>query len=253
MSTELQRMEERILASLQKVKSEITNDTIASHEKLLKCMQEATERFDVLESKVTDIGNVQIQLQSKIKTLNEHVDDSTAHVAQDVDRKLRELRDAVQEERRKMIRLSNVVLFGVPETTAGIEIASKMMKVLLPDWTGNIDEDRIGSLDSAKPRPLRVKLDNYNQKRKALSSKRMLKTYPEFNGISVQRDMTKAEQKESKEKLKSKPNTSNPVSQLGPSSSGVKTRAGTKRRCSSELNENQSSKFGKPEETIDMD
>jgi hypothetical protein len=163
-----------------------------------------------------------------------------------VDSKLRELREAVQEERRKMNRLSNV-------TRASIEIASKMMKVLLPDWTGNIDEDRIGSIDSAKPRPLRVKLDNYNQKRKALSSKRKLATHPELKGISVQRDMKTAEQKKSKEKLKSKPNTSNPVNQPGPSSSGVKTRAGIKKRRSSELNHNQSIKFGKAEETIDVD
>jgi hypothetical protein len=145
-----------------------------------------------------------VEMDLKLKSLDKHVDESTALIANDVDKKLRDLKDDVQEERRKFIRLSNVVLFGVPENHEGLETASKMIKILLPDWTEDIYDDRIGSADSAEPRPLRVKLDNYTQKRKALSSKRKLATFPEFKGISVQPDMTKTEQVKSKEKSRAK-------------------------------------------------
>jgi hypothetical protein len=258
MSSEMNLMEDRILASLRNVKNEITNETITSHNKILVSIQAVTDRFDALESSVADISKCQIELNAKLKKLDARVDDSSAQVAVQVDKKLRELREDVQEERRKMIRLCNVVLFGVPETTAGMEIASRMMSILLPDWTGVIDDDRIGSADSAKPRPLRLKLDNYHQKRRALASKRKLAAHPEFRGISVQPDMTKTEQIKSKEKSRSKPKSTSSASQLTsqtvrPSSSGVKTRAGTKRKSSSELKDSDSSKFGKGEDSIEMD
>jgi hypothetical protein len=96
------------------------------------------------------------------------------------------------------------VLFGVAETKEMLEIATRMISVLLLDWKGQIDNDRIESADSAKPRPLRIKLDNYQQKRKALSSKRKLATFPEIKGTSVQLEMTKTEQEMSKERSNTK-------------------------------------------------
>jgi hypothetical protein len=261
MSSDMKLMEDRILASLRE-----TNASIVESEKtILLSISAVTERFDALESKVADISTRQSLLDSKVRTLNARVEDSTAQVAQDCDEKIRELKEQVQEERRKLIRLSNVVLFGVAETKEGLEIATRLISVLLPDWKGQIEDDRIGSADSSKPRPLRIKLDNYQQKRKALSSKRKLAKFPEFEGISVQPDMTKTEQKMSKERSNTKKSsqksrskstqqpTSSGAMQPGSSKSGVETRADRKRRCSSDLNVSQSSKFGKGNDSIDID
>jgi hypothetical protein len=255
MSDEMKLMESRILQSL--------NDVKKSQTTIIDSIQAVTERFDVLESRVADISTRQTEMDSKLRTLNQRVDDSKAQVAVDIEEQLRDLREEVQEERRKLIRLCNVVLFGVPETNEGLEVATKMISVLLPDWKGQIEDDRIGAPDAVKPRPLRVKLDNHHQKRKALSSKRKLKTFPEFKGISVQPDMTKTEQKNSKEKL-AKFKSSQPVKNqskrkastqptAAPSTSGVITRADRKRRCSAELTGIQTSKFGKSDEFIDVD
>jgi hypothetical protein len=240
MAGEMKMMEQRILAS---------------QNEILLSIKKVTDRFDALENKVSDIALHQVEMDSKLKSLNKHVDESTTLIAIDVDKKLRDLKEDVQEERRKLIRLCNVVLFGVPENQEGLETASNMIKILLPDWAGEIYDDRIGSGDSAKPRPLRVKLDNYTQKRKALSSKRKLKTFPEFNGISVQPDMTKTEQLKSKEKSransKSSKSSSHPIDNK-PSSSGVATRS-VKRKSSSELRGSQTNKFGKGDNSIDID
>jgi hypothetical protein len=108
-----------------------------------------------------------------------------------------------------------------------------------------------------------VKLDNHHHKRKVLSRKRKLATFPVFKGISVQPDMRKTEQKNSKEKL-AKYKSSQPAKTQSkrkastqptavPSTSGGITRADRKRRCSAELTGSHTSKFGKSDELIDVD
>jgi archaellum component FlaC len=131
MSDEMKLLESRILQSL--------NDVKKSQTTIIDSIQAVTERFDVLESRVADISTRQTEMDSKLRTLNQRVDDSKAQVAVDIEEQLRDLREEVQEERRKLIRLCNVVLFGVPETNEGLEVATKMISVLLPDWKGQIE------------------------------------------------------------------------------------------------------------------
>jgi hypothetical protein len=62
-----------------------------------------------------------------------------------------------------------------------LEVATKMVSVLLPDWNGQIAHARIEGSDyikvTVKPSPLRVKLDNHHQKKKALPSKGKLAAF----------------------------------------------------------------------------
>jgi hypothetical protein len=235
--SDLKLMEDKILASLE-----------ASQKKILTSIQAVTDRFDVLENQVAVVSSRQSELDSKLRKLAEQVDGSTAQITIDVEKRMRDLKEDVQEERRKLIRLCNVVLFGVPETKDGLDLATHLLGVILPDWKGVVDDDRIGNVDAPQPRPLRIKLDNHHQKRKALSSKRKLAKFPEFMGISYLIPHTSVFGVHPSGSM-----TQPTPRQNGSSKQGTQTRSDRKRRCSSELDESQISKFGKGDDSTHID
>jgi hypothetical protein len=141
--------------------------------------------------------------------------------------------------------MSNIVLFGVPEGKEDLDLASNLLKLLIPDWKGHLEEDRISAPSTPIPRPLRVWLDDYVQKRKALSCNRKLASRPEFRGISVQADLTKSQQSKKKER-RVQPTITGSSKNYWRSSSWV----GVKRKNVDQDEEDEQNKRGKDDSTF---
>jgi hypothetical protein len=80
------------------------------------------------------------------------VDDKIVEATAGVDRQISSIRDEMHEHQRKIARMSNSVLFGVPERKEGLDLALSLMNLLIPEWTGNLEDDRIGSDTAPKPK-----------------------------------------------------------------------------------------------------
>lgn len=184
-------MECRLIDAIKDVKSELKNELVNRFKWL-------ENQFGALQGTVEQITTKQQELEIRVDQLGTQVDVKLTQATAGVDKQITDLRDEMHEHQRKMFRMSNIVLFGVPERKEGLDLALSLMKLLVPEWKGTLEDDRIGAVTAQKPRPLRIRLDNYAQKRRALSSKRKLASCPQYRGISVQADMTKAEQQKKK-------------------------------------------------------
>jgi len=160
------------------------------------------EKVVAIEKKQEELGRDHIQLVERVDRVEDQLKQSTIATDVRVEGVLEQLREEIQEEKRKILRLCNIVLMGVPETEEGLREAESLMKVLLPSWMGTVTDNRIGVPNSKAVRPLRIGLSNVVEKKKALSSSGKLKDHQCFKHISVRRDLTKKEQAEWKEKAK---------------------------------------------------
>jgi hypothetical protein len=191
-------IELRFINAIKDVKSDVHDVKSELKTELSNRFRWLENQFGALQETVEQISTRQEELEIKVNQLGSKVDDKLVEATEGVDKQINQLRDEMHETQRKMARMSNIVLFGVPERQEGLDLALSLMNLLVPEWTGNLDDDRIGADTAPKPRPLRIRLDNYSQKRKALSSKRKLASCPQYHGISVQPDMTKTEQQKKK-------------------------------------------------------
>jgi hypothetical protein len=78
-------------------------------------------------------------------------------------------RGEMHKQQQKMVLMSDVVLFGVPERKEALPLAQSLMKVLVLEWKGNLDNVSIESDIALKPIPLLIGLDNHTQEPKAPS------------------------------------------------------------------------------------
>jgi hypothetical protein len=231
---------------------EFSTSTVCEQSRTKDVKNELVSRFSSLEHRlgvlnciVETVVQKQQQLESKVNRMGSIVDDKLLKASTDVDKQIKIIRDELHEEQRKIARMSNIVLFGVPEKKEGLDLASNLLKLLIPDWKGHLDDDRIGAPPAPKPRPLRVRLENYAQKRKALSCKRKLASRPEFRGISVQADLTKSQQSKKKER-RVQPTITESSKNYGSSSS----RVGVKRKNVDQDEEDEQNKLGKDNSTF---
>lgn len=136
-------------------------------------------------------------LEKRQDSLEERVNNLDGQVWNEV----QALREEIKEERRKIIRLPNIVLMGVPESQEGLEKAKQILAIIAPTFTAPLLDKRIGDANGKKPRPLRVSLATANDKQAALRNCKKLKGLKQFESVSVRKDLTKAEQKQWREKF----------------------------------------------------
>lgn len=80
-------------------------------------------------------------------------------VASDLQSEISAVREEIKVQSRRMHKIMNIVMMGVPETCEGIKTAEKVMQVILPSWNGPLPDVRIGDPNRPKnsyPRPLRI-------------------------------------------------------------------------------------------------
>jgi len=111
------------------------------------------------------------------------------------------IRAEFMEQRDRLIRLNNLVIYGVPESSDGLSLATDLMKILLPSFNGPVVDVRLGPKPmnpaaTTRPRPLRIALNSANEQIIALKNRRKLKGMDIFKGISLNQDLTKKQQEE---------------------------------------------------------
>jgi len=203
---------------------------------LLRRMDSLTEsvnqRIDNMESKILQQNMTSIQIQNDVQTVKSEIADHK----KDVEKKMNEKDD-------RNWRLNNIVIMGAPETAEGNALTQKLLEIILPHKSIHLSDTRIGAPKNSQtgPRPLRIFLDNGNDKRTALNNSKLLKDMKKFDGIYVKRDLTKEQQLKAKEARESQT-----------SRTPVRTRSVTKRKSTSgDESENPISKHGRLNETMD--
>ena len=108
------------------------------------------------------------------------------------------LLQTADELHARSLRVSNLILFGVPENSSGtIEDRknhdTKFCETMFQEL--GIDENfddlyRIGKLKPGSIRPLRLKCESVDQKRRILRSSKALKDNPEYRSVFVNPDRT---------------------------------------------------------------
>lgn len=106
------------------------------------------------------------------------------------------LDERVEEGIRRAVKLSNLMIWGVPEDDQAIQKVKSLLSVILPDSHQQIrvtEQCRVGPAVNGKSRGFCIRLANAGERKEALGNCKLLKGRPEFAGISVARDKTKAE------------------------------------------------------------
>lgn len=107
-----------------------------------------------------------------------------------------DVREEIREQKRRIIRMSNIVVMGIPESDEGLALAQNLLTIIAPSPLGTIPHTRVGDPNGRKPRPLRVSFSSAAARNEVLKNCKKLKGLSQFQGVSVRRDLTKVEQEE---------------------------------------------------------
>jgi polyribonucleotide nucleotidyltransferase len=109
--------------------------------------------------------------------------------------------EAMERDKRR----KNIMIMGVPEQDE--EKTKEFVKVLLDDLLKEEVEHtvvgRVGRVDGAKVRPVRIIIEKADMKRNILKHASMLKAEPKYEKVYVSPDLTRMQQEEDK-KLRDK-------------------------------------------------
>jgi hypothetical protein len=161
---------------------------------LLTEIRSRNEKMDKMFDKIEEMEKKQHTLEMRMDESEMKVDVKINETKAELDQKIQEVRDEVQEERRKLYKVCNIVLMGVPETQDGLDQAADVLNVIAPLFTWRRIDQRIGVTATDRPRPLKVCFPSGNERNAAIRQCHQLKKFPQFSHISVRKDLTKKEQ-----------------------------------------------------------
>jgi hypothetical protein len=150
------------------------NNVILRMDALGTSLQEQTNRTATLERSVSAIANEVDVIRNAV----------SVHFS--------EVEDQIKEGQMRMMKLSNLIIMGVPKDRRGTTTVREILKIILPEFDRPIVENRVGDPKTSKiPRPIRIALSSFDEKRFALDNCRKLKGHNEFKGILAKPDLTK--------------------------------------------------------------
>ncbi len=143
-----------------------------------------------LENRVTDV-------ETRVSTLEKKTDENCSK--DELMKAVKDLKDDFAEQQKRASKRNNAIVFGIPESDAGQQLLQNLLNVLIPGESHKMNSERLGDPEKPRknpdqPRPLRLFLSNYALKRKLFSNLKNLKGLDEFKRVSVDKDLTKAEQ-----------------------------------------------------------
>ncbi|OXA45860.1 hypothetical protein Fcan01_19011 [Folsomia candida] len=182
---------------------------------------------------------------ARIEKRQDDLEEKVEMLAADIHIEFSSVREEIQEHKRIIIRMSNIVMMGVPETSAGLQVAKDIVKIIAPSFCGAIVDNRIGDSNVRKPRPLRISFHSVAEKNAALSMCKKLAGLEAYSSISVRKDLTKQEQVEWRVKVDAR---------KVQNQEKMKTRSSLKRTIDDAENLNQRNpKQNRKESTSDKD
>jgi prefoldin subunit 5 len=181
---------ETIASMIDSVQSDSTT-TKASIDELKSTMDDTMKK--VLER----IENVEASIRTQATRTN-FIEHDIDLIREDIESikttksSVNDIKDVIRESQMRIAKQCNLVFMGVPENHDAINTVKAILHIILPDFNLNIDNNRLGNVDTSKlPRPMRIPLSTLDERRLALRNCRKLKGHPEFKGISVKPDLTK--------------------------------------------------------------
>ncbi|OXA43193.1 hypothetical protein Fcan01_22044 [Folsomia candida] len=155
---------------------------------------------DLSKELLNKVGSI-VDRVTILEKRQDRIEKKIDEVAPDVHSEIAQVREEMQEQTRRIHKVLNIVMMGVPETKEGIAAATKVMGIILPAWTEALPNIRIGDPNrkSPHPRPLRVTLRNAQEKSEALRNCWKLKDHQDLKTIAVRRDLTRKQQEEWKD------------------------------------------------------
>lgn len=178
-------------SSMESILGELKQSMDSMHTKFDNFSQQLKE----VQDKVRNLEDGQVDLAGKVSVL-----ETTSATKMELSASQAELK----EELERIRRASNVMMFGVEETEDGMRLADAVLRLILPHRTDHFVMHRQITKSTAKPRPLKVLLNNPGERNMALSNRKLMKGIPEYKSISVQPDRTKIQRTENAEKYKQK-------------------------------------------------
>lgn len=150
-----------------------------------------------LQESVNQLKTTQDTILNRLSAVEDIATNLTG-VQEGVQNQLKLIDNEAKEQYQKLVRMSNIVLMGIPETDAGLLLANQLLALLHSEWKGPVIDRRIGEKKSSQnqPRPLRVPVKHSLMRDEIIGHCSSLKGKDEYKGISVRRDLTKKEQQE---------------------------------------------------------
>lgn len=164
-------------------------------------------------SECTKMGNNLIDLKSLIVSLKREIEELKAKITSNTSintssNDSSHIEKVIQEVNERNARKSNLVVYGLPETTgdpsndkAGTdkEAVIKILQILQPNIDFNtVSPFRLGKFDPSKPnpRPIKVKLASEELLYACLKNGKKLKSNREYSQIVVSNDRTPLQQED---------------------------------------------------------
>jgi len=140
-------------------------------------------RLSDVEKDINEIKDRQVDLEAT-KCSKDELEETTA-----------KLKAEIREERERILRKNNLIVFGIPETMEGNDQLDELLQIICPQDV-HIENERVGKMEKAGKRPLRLYLTNPAIKRQMLKNCSKLKGNDRMKHISVSHDMTREQVQE---------------------------------------------------------
>ena len=188
-----------VRALMIEMKEEILQCVKIDFEKLHASLQSVNDRISNFENGLAFYKEVQERQNEEIETLKTTI----SCLERDT---LSLKHDILQEMEERDVRRNNVMVFGLPEVydATDIEDQKSFDKNALNEMFTHIcmkdvemlDTYRIGKSLKGKPRPIKVKLANREQKHQILRRSRSLRNSSTYQNVFINSDKTKLEQRQ---------------------------------------------------------
>lgn len=164
--------------------------------------QEMTEMKNAFAGEMAEIKKTQAHVMDKLTNIEKEQFEIAVeqdNMRSDVVRlqdDVQNLDERINEGIRRATKLSNIMIWGIPEDDMALQKVKDLIKIILPESFQHVrvsEQNRVGTANNGKPRGFCIRLANPGERREALGNCKLLKGRQEFVGISIARDKTKAE------------------------------------------------------------
>ncbi|CAL8084627.1 unnamed protein product [Orchesella dallaii] len=176
--------------------SKTMNDLYSLMKSMVADVKKSNEQNSTILEKLDGMQDRQDKLEKRIDSLEKNKKEVPTKT--EVRSNFESLKQELDEQKERILRKNNIIIFGIAETEEGLELLQDLMELILPSMRKQYDFERVGDPEKSNNRPVRVYLSNASIKRQALRNCSKLSGRDRFNSISVKQDLTKAQQESAK-------------------------------------------------------
>jgi len=169
---------------------------------LMRKMDAVIGRIEHLEKSQTKVEKLLQERQIDKVQINARINEISRNaVAQG-----QKIEYQMQKKIDRLRRQNNLVIMGIEEKSSEVNTLASLFSIIWPQESFENRYTRVGlqKKNAAHPRPIRVEIPSFLEKKQMINNCRKLKGVTTLKGISVKNDMIKTQQQEHKERVKKK-------------------------------------------------